>query len=82
MLAWPGGLYDQGVRQLGVGLGFPYYKSFRSFEASKRAGWGSKSLGADWTRYFSRILCAFKCQYHRFTRPSKNGERENQKMNE
>src|SRR5262249_48231405 len=30
----------------------------------------------------SRILCAFKCQYHRFTRPSKNGETENQKMNE
>jgi hypothetical protein len=27
----------------------------------------------------SRILCAFKCQYHRFTRPSKNGETENQK---
>ena len=27
----------------------------------------------------SRILCAFKCQYHRFTRPSKNGEPENQK---
>ena len=26
-----------------------------------------------------RILCAFKCQYHRFTRPSKNGETENQK---
>jgi hypothetical protein len=27
----------------------------------------------------SRILCAFRCQYHRFTRPSKNGETENQK---
>jgi hypothetical protein len=27
----------------------------------------------------NRILCAFKCQYHRFTRPSKNGETENQK---
>jgi hypothetical protein len=27
----------------------------------------------------SRILCAFKCQYHRFTQPSKNGETENQK---
>ena len=30
----------------------------------------------------SRILCAFKCQYRRFTRPSKNGETESQKMNE
>jgi hypothetical protein len=27
----------------------------------------------------SRILCAFKCQYHRLTQPSKNGETENQK---
>jgi hypothetical protein len=27
----------------------------------------------------SRILCAFKCQYRRFTRASKNGETENQK---
>jgi hypothetical protein len=27
----------------------------------------------------SRILCAFKCQYRRFTRPKKNGETENQK---
>jgi hypothetical protein len=27
----------------------------------------------------SRILCAFKCQYHRFTRPSKNGETEQKK---
>ena len=27
----------------------------------------------------SRILCAFKCQYHRFTRPSKNGETDNKK---
>ena len=30
----------------------------------------------------SRILCAFRCQYHRFTRPSKNGETKNQKKNE
>ena len=27
----------------------------------------------------SRILCAFKCRYHRFRRPSKNGETENKK---
>jgi hypothetical protein len=26
-----------------------------------------------------RILCAFKCQYHRLTRPSKNGGTKNEK---